>query len=357
MLAAMGARFLQRAAAFCSLLLVAGCVWIDEPPYQGPPEARTAVTNGFTLTADAPVVVRTLEYRVTPGAMAVAAVESYLGVVHQGAGGVGGTPHDDVWISIINAETGRSSEREHGIGHASVDGWGHSPSCDGEPVVASGKRRPDPAAPCSARWTVIVRWLDPRAGTEIPLELHGNMRAIARAIPSPSAAAFTLDRFAITAVETPSFAGAPALTRAQVTGSRRVTPSSVPETTRFVLRVPAALLGSAPRYPRLGRIFVGSTVTDWSGQPSHARVKLSIRDRETDVYGSIAGEFDWLDLCDPGADCELPVDVTISFWESVGSGRTAPPNGFMALQWRVEARLEDFSAGAAMPASLELVAR
>jgi hypothetical protein len=351
-----GRRVRGLAFAIGSLLLVAGCVWIDEPPYQGPPDARTYSTSTFSLTADAPVVVRTLEYRVTPGAMAVGAVESYLSVVAKGSGGVGGTPHGDVWVSIINAETGGSADREHGIGHASVDGWGHGPRCDGAPVVASGPRRPDPAGPCSARWTVIVRWLDPRAGAEIPLELHGNMRAIARDVPQPSAP-LSLDTFAITPVEAPAFIGAPAMTRAAVTGSRRVTPSSVPETSHFVLRVPKVLLGSIARYPRLGRIFVGSTVTDWSGQPSHARVKLSIRDRETDVYGSIAGEFDWLDLCDPGADCELPVDVTISFWESVGSGRTAPPNGSMELDWRVEVRLEDFSAGATMPASLELVAR
>jgi hypothetical protein len=81
---------------------------------------------------------------------------------------------------------------------------------------------------------------------------------------------------------------------------------------------------------------------------------LKIADRVTDPYGGTAGELDWLPLCRPGVTCELPIDVTVSYWESQGSGKTPMPGGFMALDWTVEARLEDFSANATMPAELEL---
>jgi hypothetical protein len=345
------ARFLRWSITLALMVLIAACS-IVEPP--GPPSLQTQFESSFTLTAESPVIVRTLAYQATPGAMKVQSVSGYVEVVGKGGGGPGGETHDDVWISIIDAETGRSSEGQDGIGHASVDGWGHYAPCDGMPVIEGTGLRPDPGPPCSARWTVIARWLDPQAGVEIPLELNGNMRASARDIPR-SSEPFSLDTFSIAAADGPTFTGVPAVTRAAVTGSARITPSSSPETHHYFLRVPAALLGAAGGYPRLGRIFVGTTVTEWTGPPVDARVSLSIGGRVTEPYGSSAGELDWLELCKSQADCELPVDVTVKYWQSEGSGKTAQPDGVMALDWRVEARLEDFSDNAAMPATLELV--
>jgi hypothetical protein len=343
-----------RWAAIAVVALTVSACSIVEPP--GPPNVVTKFESSFSLTADQPVVVRTLEYTATPGEMAVRSISGYIEVVGKGGGGPGGETHDDVWISIFNAETGKSSEDVDGIGHASVDGWGHYAPCDGVAVIASGALRPDPGPPCTARWTVVARWLDPAPGADIPLELNGNMRAYARDVPRASNL-FALLTFSIAQRGDPTFSGAPATSRAGVTGSARVTPTSAPQTMHYLLRVPAALLHGPAAYPRLGRIFVGSTVGEWSGPPADARVSLSIGGRVTEPYGSTAGELDWLGLCKPDVTCELPVDVTVSFWESTGSGKTSPPDGVMALEWRVEARLEDFSANATMPVGLELVAR
>lgn len=124
---------------------------------------------------------------------------------------------------------------------------------------------------------------------------------------------------------------------------------------RFPVRVPAALLDGEPVFPRLGRLFFGVDVTDWSGAPSYLRTEVSI---DGEVVGGATGpsasERDWLARCPEGDDCELPVTVTI---EPASSSQVAtyPPDGFIAIVWWLEARYEDFSADAVLPASLELV--
>ena len=324
-----------------------------EPP--GPPNVRADFHDTFKLTADAPVAVRTVEFTAIPGAMAVRGVGGYLEVVSDGGGGPGGVVHDDVWVSILDVESGGSSDSVTGNGHASVDGWGHAVSCGGVPALASPEIAPNPQPTCHARWTVVARWLDPKPGVEVPLELNGRVSADARSLPGPSET-FSLSTLSVKRFDAPTFDGLPAMTQARVKGSARITPTSPPETRHFVLRVPAALLlKDAALYPSLGRIFVGTTVTDWTGPPVDARVTLTIGDRVTAPYGGTAGELDWLPLCRLRVTCELPVDVTVSYWETQGSGKTPTPGGFMALDWTIEARLEDFSPKATMPAGLELV--
>lgn len=92
-------------------LLLAGC--IVEPP--GPPSITTEFIGAqFTLTDDQPVAVRALEFGAEPGAMAVAGVEGYIEVVSKGGGGPFGPHHDDVWLSILDADSGQASDAPDG---------------------------------------------------------------------------------------------------------------------------------------------------------------------------------------------------------------------------------------------------
>lgn len=328
----------------------AGCV-ITEPP--GPPMALTTFHDEFTLTADAPVAIRTVAYAATPGTLAMSGAEGYIEVVGRGGGGPGSQTHDDVWVSILDVESGGSTDYIYGNAHASVDGWGHSVGCAGAPAIGASPLVPDRTSACHSSWMVVARWLDPIRGADVPLDVNGRLRAFAAAYPSPGQT-FALSTFAVERASAPTFSGQPATTSAQLTGSARITPSSTPTTRHLTLRVPAALLAASTRFPRLGRIFIGTKVTGWSGPPDEARVTMTIRDRTAAPYGSIASEFDWLTLCMPGADCVLPIDLTVAYWESTGSGKSPSPDGFMALDWTMQARLEDFSSTGSMPAQLQL---
>jgi hypothetical protein len=330
-------------------ILVVAC--IIEPP--GPPSTTTDFQSTFTLTTERPVAIRTLEFKAVPGPMEVSGVQGHIEVVGEGGGGPGSPSYPDVWVSILNVDTGSSTSSIHGNGHASVDGWGHPAPCDGQPGTNPRDLAPDRTAPCTARWTVIARWLEPEAGVEIPLELNANMRAWARRVPA-SGEAFALQEFSITQAAEPIFDGSPAVASARVKGSATITPASEPQPHKLILRVPAELVSGEGAFPRLGRLFVSSTVKEWSGSPMNIRFAASFAGRAAGGYGGTAGEADWLSVCVKDEDCEIPIDLTISFWSS-SSVESPPPDALMTVDWLVEARLEDFDPRATMPAGLELV--
>jgi hypothetical protein len=330
-----------------ALAVVAAC-----GPELGRSDVETEFGTTLTLTADHPVVTRSLDYIAEPGAQPVLGIDGYIEVV-----GVGDTPfHPDVWVSILNLRTGDSVDRSDGIGSASVQGWGHSAPCDGKPLLDAGEQRDLPVPPCQARWTVIARWLEAAPGVEIPLELNARMRAYATEL-YPETQPFTLDALAITDAGVPLPVDGPAVTRAAVRGSTRFTPSSGRETHRFALRVPGALLDRAGGDLRLGRIFAGVDLTERSHLPISMRTQFSIDD---DVVASAtaptAMERDWLARCEPGSDCELQITLT---FEPTSSSEVAtmPPDGVIAFDWVIEARFEDFGEGATVPAELELLGR
>jgi len=337
-----------RSSAFSlvvALAVVAAC-----EPELGKSDVVTEFGTTLKLTADHPVVTRSLDYIASPGAQPVLGIDGYIEVV-----GVGDAPfHPDVWISILNLETGDSVDRSDGIGSASVQGWGHNAPCDGKPALDAGEQRDLPVPPCQALWTVIARWLDAEPGVEIPLELNARMRAYATEL-YPENEPFTLDALAITDAGVPLPVDGPAVTRAAVRGSTRFTPSSGRETHRFVLRIPGALLEGAGGDLRLGRIFAGVDLTERSDLPMSLRTEFSIDD---DVVASAtaptAMERDWLARCEPGSDCELPITLT---FEPMSSSEVAtmPPDGVIAFDWVIEARFEDFAEGATVPAELELL--
>ena len=304
----------------------------------------------MTLTADRPVVSRSVDYIAKAGAQPVYGVDGYIEVV-----GVGGARHPDVWISILNLETGDSVDRPEGIGTATAEGGGHSAPCDGKPTLDAGEFRSLPVPPCQARWTVIARWLEPEPGVEIPLQLNARMRAGATKMYPEGE--FTLDTLAVADAGVPLPVDGPAVTRAAVRGSTRLGVASQRETHRSVLRVPKALLDGKGDELRLGRIFVGIDRTEWSGHPMTMRTELSIDDAVVaSSTAPISMERDWLARCEPGSDCELPIALT---FEPVSASEVAtlPPEGVIAFDWVVETRFEDFGEGAAVPAELELLER
>jgi hypothetical protein len=332
---------------------ILGCS-ITEPP--GPPSTGTTFGTTLTLTHDQPVAITSLAYSGRAGDQAVSGITGYIEVVGQGGGGPGSETHPDVWVSLLNVETGASTDAIGGIGHASVDGWGHNARCDGASVFdVEGVYATAAVPPCDGRWTVIARWLEPEPGVEIPLEVNASMTANARDRPAAGEPTGLDAVLAITESGPPAGATGPAVTRAGAGGSARLSASTPRETHRFVLRVPAALLDGEAGFPRLGRLFFGVHVTDWSGAPSYLRTEVSI---DGEVVGGATGPSaparDWLARCPQGIDCELPVAITI---EPASSSQVAtyPPDGFIAIDWVLEARYEDFSADAVLPASLELV--
>ena len=304
----------------------------------------------MTLTADRPVVTHSLEYHAEAGAQPVNGIDGYIEVV-----GVDGARHPDVWISILNLETGESVDRPEGIGGASVEGGGHSAPCDGKSKLSTGEYPSLPMPPCQARWTVIARWLEPEKGVEIPLELNGRMRAHATELYREGD--FTLSTLAITDAGVPLRVDGPAVTRATVRGSTRLTLSSPRDTHRALLRVPEALLDGNGGALRLGRIFVGIDRTEWSGPPMAMRTVLSIDDEvAASASAPTSMERDWLARCEPGSDCELPITLTFEPI-SASEAATVPPEGVIAFDWVIEARFEHFAEGATVPAELELLVR
>jgi hypothetical protein len=317
----------------------------------GKSSVETKFGTMLTLTADHPVVTRSLDYMAEPGAKPVLGVDGHIQVV-----GVG-EPffHPDVWLSILNLETGDSVDHSDGIGSASVDGGSHHAPCDGKPVLDAGELRDLPVPPCRARWTVIARWLDAEPGVEIPLELNASMLAHATEL-YPEGDPFTLDALAVTDAGIPLPIDGPAVTRRTYRGSTTFTSTSGRETHRYLLRVPAALVDDAGSGLRLGRIFVGIGLKERS-QPMSMRTELTIDDEVVaSATAPISMERDWLARCAPGSACELPIMVTFEP-KSSSEVATMSPDGVVAFDWTTEARLEDFGEGATMPAELELIER
>jgi hypothetical protein len=330
-----------------ALLVVGACIEGE----LGRSSVVTEFGTTLTLTADHPVVTRSLDYVAEPGPKPVMGVDGYIEVV-----GVGDKPfHPDVWLSILNLETRDSADRRDGIGSASVDGGGHYAPCDGKPALDDGEQRALPAPPCQARWTVIARWLDAEPGVEIPLELNARMRAHATEL-YPESDPFALDTLAITDAGIPLPIDGPAVTRRAEHGSTTFTSTSDRETHRYLLRVPAALVDGAGSGLRLGRIFVGIGLNERS-QPMSMRTELTIDDEVVaSATAPISMERDWLARCAPGSACELPIMVTFEP-KSSSEVATMSPDGVVAFDWTIEARLEDFGEGATMPAELELIER
>ena len=204
--------------------------------------------------------------------------------------------HPDVWLTILNLETGESVDRSDGIGSASVDGGSHYAPCDGKPALEAGELRDLPVPPCHARWTAIVRWLDPKPGVEIPLELDADMLAHATAL-YPESDPFTLDALAITDAGVPFPVDGPAVTRGSAHGSTTLTSTSGREAHRYLLRVPEALLDGGSDALHLGRIFVGIGLKERS-QPMSMHTELSIDDEVVATAGApVSMERDWLARC------------------------------------------------------------
>jgi hypothetical protein len=342
------------------LRLVVGIVVIasfgtDCVAERGGPEPVTApYAEKITLTAAAPVFVRTLRFTATSGDDHENSVDGYLEVVGEGGGGPGGNSHPDVSLTVVNPETGVSPEGAKGIGHASVDGWGHSAPCDGGSIFVDDQERGRLSTPCEGSWTVIARWLDPAADSDIKLELNARMTGSVDSM-SRSSAPPTFAKFTITAAEEPAVQGQPAVSRGVVRGTVKVDALGQPEAHDLRLHVPAALLDKAT-FPRLGRLFVGSTATAWTGPPAQASVVATIGDQGTGGYGNTGGEMDWLALCPLRRDCDLPIHLTITP-HPMGQNydATPPPGGSITLDWIVDARLEDFGGLSAFPADLTLV--
>ena len=320
-------------------------------PELGTSSVKTEFGTTLTLTAEHAVVTRSLDYVAEPGAKPVDGIAGHIEV--RGVGEPFFYP--DVWLTILNLETGESVDRSDGIGSASVDGGSHYAPCDGKPALDAGELRDLPVPPCHARWTAIVRWLDPEPGIEIPLELNADMRAHATAL-YPEGDPFTLDALAITDAGVPFPVDAPAVTRSSAHGSTTLTSSSGREAHRYLLRVPKAVLEGGSDALRLGRIFVGVGQKERSPSMS-MHTELSIDDEVIAAAGAaVSTERDWLARCRPGSDCELPIMVTFEP-KSSSAIATMSPDGVIAFDWTVEARFEDFGKGATIPAELELLER
>jgi len=313
-----------------------------EPPYHGPAGASaTPYQADFDLTAEHPVAIRGLRFVVDPGDQALGQATPSL-FVHdrENANGFNDS-NERTWISIIDPASGTSWERSSGLGHASIDGWGHYGAC-----VATG---------CDETWAVIVRWLTPRSDASLKARLGASLDATARDTPDQTRTPppLVLDELSVTPVQALDFDGAPATSSALDGGSFRSTPSWAGETHRWTLHVPAALLTEPARYPRLGRVLITENVTDWSGAPAAFSTHLVVGDTTSDASGGpIALELDWLSGCRVGVDCEVPISVTFG-WNTVDS-RPFGSDAVMAADWSLMAILEDSAPGATIPPGLRL---
>jgi hypothetical protein len=314
----------------------------------GTPSTETTSSTPLTLTADHPVVTRSLDFEAKPGAQPVQAVDGYINVAS-----VGDPPYRaDVWISILDLETGDSIDQPDGIGSASIDGSGHHAPCDGKPALDAGEPRSLPVPPCKARWTVIARWLDAAPGGEVLLALNASLRAYANPANGVDLP-FTLDTLAVTDAGVPLPVDGPAVTRRDLRGSTTLTPSSGLETHRAVLHVPRSLLAGRETDLRLGRIFAGIDLKERSPSIS---MKTVIRLEDEVVASATAPtsfERDWLARCAPDSNCVLPITVT---FEPISASQVATmaPDAVVSFDWRIEARFEDFGEGATLPAELDL---
>jgi hypothetical protein len=287
------------------------------------------------------MAIRGLRFVVDPGDLALGQATPSL-FVHDRENATGfNDSNESTWISIIDPASGKSMERDSGLGHASIDGWGHFGAC--QPTG------------CDETWAVIVRWLAPRPGATLKARLGASLSVSARDVPDQTRTPppLILDELSISPVQTLDFDGAPATSSASSSGSFRSTPSWRGETHRWTLHVPAGLLAEAVHYPRLGRVLIAEKVTEWSGVPAAFSTHLAVGDSTSDATGGpIALELDWMGGCRVGVDCEVPITVTFG-WSAVDS-RPIGSDPVMAADWTLEALLEDSTPGATVPPGLRL---
>jgi hypothetical protein len=315
-----------------------------EPPYRGPPTASAVPYQAdFDLTVEHPVAIRGLRFVVDPGDQALGQATPSVFVRDRDDSTGFGDSKEDTWISIIDPASGKSWERDAGLGHASIDGWGHYGAC--------------PSTGCDETWAVIVRWLKPRPDATVKARLDASIDVSARDVPDQARTTppLILDELSVAQVGTLDFDGAPATTSGRASGSFRSTPTWPGETHRWTLHVPAALIGERARYPRVGRVLIAESVTEWSGAPAAFSTHLVVGDSTSDATGGpIALELDWSSGCRVAVDCDVPITVTFG-WSAVDS-RPIGSDPVMAADWYLVAMLEDSTPGATLPPGLQLEA-
>ena len=229
----------------------------------------------------------------------------------------------DVWVSIADPQTGAlpgpSQYGSAGLGKSAYVG-----TCEVEG--------------CDRTWVAIARWMEPVAGRRVDLELSAFIAAQARDDPQPDDPPFALEEMSVTEDPAYRFDEGLAVERALIEDRVRVAAGEPDVVRTFLLRATKEAVDVERRYPTLSRMRFWSNVVDESGGDVGATGSIAI-DGDialgTPGYGS--SEINWLDRCEPGAACVVPLEMT---WSIDFGTATPPPDAWAELEWRLEARLE-----------------
>ena len=306
---------------FLGLLIVVAigaiaCI-VEKP---APPRADVQGSVAFTLTHESPTAIRAVRFEARPGLEPLSTIALRASVDEPS---VDPADRADVWVSIADPQTGAlpgpSQYGSAGLGKSAYVG-----TCEVEG--------------CDRTWVAIARWMEPVAERRVDLELSAFIDAQARDDPMPDDPPFTLEEMSVT--EDPKYRSdrGLAVERALIEDRVRVAAGEPDVVRTFLLRATKEAVAVEPRFPILSRMRFWSNVVDESGGDVGASGSISI-DGEIALgnRGDGATEINWLDRCEPGATCVVPLEMT---WTLDFGTATPPPDAWAELEWRLEARLE-----------------
>ena len=304
-----------------------------------PPPAPTVSTtwkDELTLTSDHPVIVRGFDVSVDPTAGRMTSPYLTIGAQPIDAGDI---HPSDVWISIFDPSSGAGTPSDAGSGHATLDGWmgsvRHFDECGTDA--------------CSATYVVVVRWLTPVEGTEIPVAVSADLSAtllgpVAFVTPATPTPVPLPDGLSITEDPTFRFDGPASRLTSRATGTATITAGEPVSLQRFVLHVPANALDGPLRYPMVGRALLTVDDADASSRERPPWNELTGPRGTVRGLAGIALDLEWLSACSSGQDCDVPMTLSYVFGESsVNPSGTVPPDVSAAASWSLETILESLS--------------
>ncbi len=326
--------------AALALLIVAGLATMATS--QGAPTASAEFETDLHLTRDAPVVVRHVDLKVTPGQDHIESVTFSASIWERTS------PDSNEFVDSSNARLSIVPDATDIAIPVSADFM--SPAFDLTLLCKAG---------CEFGVTLVVR-LAPDAPDAVDVNLSASVFASDTYREGDDQSMDT----SISLIEDVGarIDGAPQGQLTVATGTIEVGTLHLEERRTIDLTAAGAALDGPLTFPLVGRLSVRVAVESASGNPSAARATVTTRDAEFPTYlddSQNTVDLDWLAHCVAGKDCTVPVDLEVIYDPSMNAPISDDPDseaeptestpGFVRLTWTIEARLEALD-GRTLPA-------
>ncbi len=328
-------------AAALAMLVVAGLATMATS--KGAPTVSAEFETDLHLTKDAPVAVRHLDFKVTPGQDHVESVTFTAGIWERiKAGSNEFIASSNARLSIIPDATGVEIPFDEAL---------LSPAFDLTALCREG---------CGHGMTLVVR-LAPDAPDAVDVNLEATTFASDSYREGDDQ---SMDTVISMAEDVDArIDGSPPGLLTVATGSIEVGTLDPEERRTIELAVDGAALKGPLAFPLVGHLSVRVIAESASGNPYAAQATIATRDAAYPAYLDGDGnpvDIDWLARCVAGTDCTVPLDIEVTYDPSMNAptGDDSDPEveptesmpEFVRLTWTIEARLEAFD-GRTLPAN------